>query len=82
MALHFLLYFGLNYQIEHHLFPAMPRNNLRKAQQLVKEFCRTHSIPYCETSVLQSYRAILHAMREVSASLLVQEDKYEEGVER
>lgn len=30
---------GLNYQIEHHLFPDMPRPNLRRAQTLVRRFC-------------------------------------------
>src|ERR671912_590009 len=36
---------GLNYQIEHHLFPNMPRPNLRHAQPLVREFCRRHDLP-------------------------------------
>jgi fatty acid desaturase len=31
---------GLNYQIEHHLFPSMPRPNLRRSQALVAAFCR------------------------------------------
>ena len=30
---------GLNYQIEHHLFPSMPTPNLRKAQPIVREYC-------------------------------------------
>lgn len=63
------IYGGLNYQIEHHLFPSMPRNNLRKAQPIVKEFCRTHSIPYHETSVMQSHREILGYMHKMSAPL-------------
>jgi fatty acid desaturase len=29
-------YGGLNYQVEHHLFPSMPRNNLKKAQKIVR----------------------------------------------
>ena len=29
---------GLNYQIEHHLFPAMPTPNLRKAQPIVEAY--------------------------------------------
>src|SRR5690606_19935359 len=33
---------GLNYQIEHHLFPSMPRPNLRRAAPIVAEYCRTH----------------------------------------
>jgi len=37
-------YGGLNYQIEHHLFPSIPRNKLREVQAIVKGFCRAHSI--------------------------------------
>jgi fatty acid desaturase len=62
-------YGGLNYQIEHHLFPSMPRNKLREAQAIVKDFCRAHSIAYHETSVLQSYREILQHLHEVGAPL-------------
>ncbi len=62
-------YGGLNYQIEHHLFPAMPRNKLSEAQPIVIEFCRARGISYHETTVLQSYREILEHLHEVSAPL-------------
>ncbi len=62
-------YGGLNYQIEHHLFPTMPRNKLREAQAMVKELCQKRGIPYHETGALQSYREILAHLREVSAVL-------------
>jgi len=62
-------YGGLNYQIEHHLFPSMPRNNLRTAQSLVKHYCQEHDIPYTETSVLGSYRALVQALSEVSTTV-------------
>jgi len=62
-------YGGLNYQIEHHLFPTMPRNKLRKAQAIVKDFCIEHAITYHEASMLQSYREILHHLHKVSAPL-------------
>jgi len=62
-------YGGLNYQIEHHLFPSMPRNKLREAQPIVKDFCSAHFIAYHETSVLQSYREILQHLHEVGAPL-------------
>ncbi|MBI3968489.1 MAG: fatty acid desaturase [Chloroflexi bacterium] len=52
------IYGGLNYQIEHHLFPTMPRNNLRRAQPIVKEYCLTHGVSYHETSIMQSYQEI------------------------
>ena len=49
-------YGGLNYQIEHHLFPRLPRNKLREAQPIIRGFCLDHSIAYHETSVFQSYK--------------------------
>lgn len=62
-------YGALNYQIEHHLFTTIPRNKLKEAQQIVRAYCREHSIPYHETGVLQSYKEILGYLNEVSASL-------------
>ncbi len=62
-------YGGLNYQIEHHLFPDMPRNNLGKARLVVKAFCLERGIPYCESGVLESWRDILHYMHEMGAPL-------------
>jgi len=66
-------YGGLNYQIEHHLFPSMPRNKLGAAQCLVKNFCRERGISYEETSVAGSYVAILRNLHEVS-TLVRQEE--------
>ena len=52
---------GLNYQIEHHLFPSMPRPSLRRLQPLVREFCAERGVPYVECSVGASYkRAFAH----------------------
>ncbi len=64
-----LIYGGLNYQIEHHLFPTMPRNNLSRAQPHVRAFCEAHDIPYCETGVVQSWREILGHFTKVSRAL-------------
>jgi fatty acid desaturase len=62
-------YGGLNYQIEHHLFPALPRNQLRAAQPIIRAFCQERGVPYYETSVVRSYQEILHYLHSVSASL-------------
>jgi fatty acid desaturase len=62
-------YGGLNFQIEHHLFPRLPRNKLREAQSVIRAFCEDQSIAYHETSVLQSYREILQHLHEVGAPL-------------
>jgi fatty acid desaturase len=62
-------YGGLNYQIEHHLFPRLPRNKLREAQPIIRGFCLDHSIAYHETSVFQSYKEILQHLHEVGTPL-------------
>jgi fatty acid desaturase len=50
---------GLNYQIEHHLFPSMPRPNLRRSQALVAVFCEQKGLPYCQSSLAGSYAQAL-----------------------
>ena len=63
------IYGGLNYQIEHHLFPNMPRNRLGKARRIVREFCRGSGVPYYETGVIRSQWEILVFLHRVSAPL-------------
>ena len=62
-------YGGLNYQIEHHLFPDMPRNRLAKARKIVSAYCRDRSIPYYETNPLRAGREILGFLHRNSAPL-------------
>jgi fatty acid desaturase len=62
-------YGGLNYQIEHHLFPTMPRNNLPKAQAIVREFCAERGVPHYSTSLVTAYREGLAHLHRASASL-------------
>ncbi len=60
---------GLNYQIEHHLFPSMPRANLRRSQPLIREFCRQRGLPYCEASLIGSYALALRHLAIVGRPL-------------
>jgi fatty acid desaturase len=60
---------GLNYQIEHHLFPSMPRPSLRRVQALVRTHCAQHGITYCETGLLTSYAQVLRHLNKVGGSL-------------
>ncbi|MCX4791465.1 acyl-CoA desaturase [Streptomyces sp. NBC_01221] len=60
---------GLNYQIEHHLFPSMPRPHLRLAQPMVRAHCETIGMPYTETGLIESYRQALQHMHEVGEPL-------------
>jgi fatty acid desaturase len=66
---------GLNYQIEHHLFPSMPRPNLSRSQALIEAFCQQRGVPYCQSSLVGSYTqalryldAVGRAARPVAAS--------------
>ena len=54
---------GLNFQIEHHLFPSMPRPNLSKAQGIVRTFCVDNDLGYCEDSLTGSYRQTIQYLR-------------------
>ncbi|MFY1701797.1 fatty acid desaturase family protein [Micromonospora sp. WMMA1923] len=60
------LYGGLNYQVEHHLFPTMPRMNLGRCRPLVQEYCARQGIPYREVGLLESYREVATFLHEVS----------------
>ena len=59
---------GLNYQIEHHLFPSMPRPNLRHSQTIIRAFCQQRDVPYCETSLAGSYASALRHLHSVGKS--------------
>ena len=61
-----LLLGGLNYQIEHHLFPSMPRPNLRRAHPLIREFCAERGVRFVETGLLESYRLVLQHLDRVA----------------
>jgi fatty acid desaturase len=56
---------GLNYQIEHHLFPSMARPYLRKAQPLVAAYCAAQGVPYTCTTLWQSYRIVIGYLNSV-----------------
>ncbi|MFI7149178.1 fatty acid desaturase family protein [Nonomuraea sp. NPDC050022] len=60
---------GLNYQIEHHLFPGMPTPNLRKVQPLVREHCESLGVAYVECGLLASWGQAMKHLHEVGAPL-------------
>ena len=59
---------GLNWQIEHHLFPSMPRPNLRRAVPIVREFCAEHGLPYAEATLYRSYQLAMGHLHDVGAT--------------
>ena len=50
---------GLNYQVEHHLFPSMPRPHLRRAAPMIEAYCREHDVPYTSIRLIASYRIVV-----------------------
>ena len=56
---------GLNFQIEHHLFPSMARPHLRQTRKFVREVCAREGIPYTETSLRTAYVIVLTYLREI-----------------
>uniref|UniRef100_A0A8C4UZZ8 Cytochrome b5 heme-binding domain-containing protein n=17 Tax=Neoaves TaxID=3078114 RepID=A0A8C4UZZ8_FALTI len=54
----------LNFQIEHHLFPTMPRHNYWKVAPLVKGLCDKHGIEYKSKTLLTAFVDILHSLKD------------------
>ncbi|AMM22749.1 delta fatty acid desaturase (plasmid) [Frondihabitans sp. PAMC 28766] len=56
---------GLNYQVEHHLFPNMPRPNLRAANRLVQAHCGQQKVPYTETNLRDAFGIVIRYLNRV-----------------
>ena len=56
---------GLNYQVEHHLFPSMSKRHLARARQIVRDQCSALQVPYTETSLWESYRIVIAYLNRV-----------------
>jgi delta8-fatty-acid desaturase len=57
---------GLQFQAIHHLFPRVPRHNLRNCQQLVKEFCKEVGLEYHLYGFIKGNGIVLGALRDVA----------------
>ncbi len=56
---------GLNFQVEHHLFPSMPRPSLRKVAPLVRQYCEERGVRYTEMSIGRAYAAVTEHINRV-----------------
>jgi fatty acid desaturase len=63
---------GLNWQIEHHLFPSMPRNSLRKASQIVRPYCEQLGIHYHVNGFFEAWRESEQTLSGVAAFMRAQ----------
>lgn len=56
---------GLNYQIEHHLFPGMPRPHLHRARVLVRQHCARYRVPYVENDLAAALTIVVRYINDV-----------------
>lgn len=63
-----VVYMGLNYQIEHHLFPTCPRNKLKHLTPYVQDICIKAHLTYTEVSIRESHRLILAELHRIARS--------------
>ncbi|KUF95560.1 hypothetical protein AM588_10006188 [Phytophthora nicotianae] len=63
---------GLNYQIEHHLFPMMPRHNLQKVNPLVKSLCKEYGVRFHETGFYRGLVEVVDELADISKEFLLE----------
>jgi len=63
------LYMGLNYQIEHHLFPNTPRNKLKQITPFVIALCKKRNMEFTQTTIIESNRIILSELQEIASAM-------------
>ncbi|MBW4041780.1 MAG: acyl-CoA desaturase [Acidobacteria bacterium] len=56
---------GLNYQIEHHLFPNMPSINLKRTRVIVRGYCADLGVDYEEHTFFGAWRIVLRYLHRV-----------------
>uniref|UniRef100_A0ACB8G2H9 Fatty acid desaturase 2 n=1 Tax=Sphaerodactylus townsendi TaxID=933632 RepID=A0ACB8G2H9_9SAUR len=57
----------LNFQIEHHLFPTMPRHNYHKIAPLVKSLCAKYGVAYEEKPLMRAFADIVGSLKKSGA---------------
>lgn len=56
---------GLNYQIEHHLFPSMAGPNLPRARAVVQQFCMERTVTYHQVPVYRAWAIVVRYLNVV-----------------
>ncbi|PNP37148.1 hypothetical protein TGAM01_v209305 [Trichoderma gamsii] len=60
------LHGGLQFQAIHHMFPRLPRHNLREAQKMIIEFCKDVGIPYAYYGFSRANGQVIGRLAEVA----------------
>ena len=58
---------GLQYQVEHHLFPRLPAEKLRALAPRVIALCKAHGLPYNSSSFYDANLNLYNKLRETAA---------------
>lgn len=61
---------GLQYQVDHHLFPMIPRHNLGKVNKQVTKFCKENGVTYHKTGLIEGTWEVLNHLQEVSTEFI------------
>jgi fatty acid desaturase len=62
---------GLQYQVDHHLFPGIPRHNLPKTHAFVKSFCKEWGVKYHETDLVDGTYEVLECLENVADDFII-----------
>ncbi|SPQ25856.1 31456c05-337c-4b0b-b20b-7b3879bfa6e3 [Thermothielavioides terrestris] len=75
---------GLQFQVIHHLFPRIPRHNLRRTQRLVQEFCDEVGIPYALYGFVDGNKQVIGRLADVArqAAILAKCQRVMAGLEK
>lgn len=61
---------GLQYQVDHHLFPMLPRHNLGKVHTLVESFCKEQGVHYHEAGMIDGNVEVLQHLSKVATEFV------------
>ncbi|RHZ50972.1 hypothetical protein CDV55_103421 [Aspergillus turcosus] len=65
---------GLQFQAIHHLYPRIPRHNLRRTQQLIIDFCRDTGIPYAVFTFYDGNKEVISRLGDVAKQVRILEE--------
>mmetsp|Transcript_20635 Transcript_20635/g.25518 ORF Transcript_20635/g.25518 Transcript_20635/m.25518 type:complete len:482 (+) Transcript_20635:121-1566(+) len=70
---------GLQFQTPHHVWPRMPRHNLRKAQSILMSFCKQHGLEFNCLPFLQANYTVFKTLRETGKTTLTLSELFTDG---
>ena len=62
---------GLHLQVTHHLFPRLPRHNLREASLIVKEFAKERGLEYAEFGFVEGNGEVTGVLKQVADQIKI-----------